>query len=244
MRAMVEKELAHGLDALITVSEQVKNGLEKRGFPSEKIVVVRNGISTERADAAAVADKRRELGIGENEFVVVSAGRLAPVKNYGLLIEAVAKLKNVKLLLAGDGEERIMLEQKIQTLGANAVLLGARGDLKEIFGFAKVFAVSSLSGGISVALLEAMAAGLPVVATSVGGNGEVVKDGETGLLVPSGDAGALAAAIEQLATDAALRLRMAEASSRRVSEHFNIDRTVASIEKIYNDAISRSRHAA
>jgi glycosyltransferase involved in cell wall biosynthesis len=139
------------------------------------------------------------------------------------------------LEIAGDGACAEELRRLVKELGISDVvrLLGEVQDVPGLLARGSVFALSSLTEGISLTIMEAMASGLPVVATRVGGNPEVVKDGETGLLVPVGDADALAAALLKLWRDSALRHEMGAAGRARIEEHFDVRKMVAAYEEIY-----------
>ncbi len=243
LRTLAETALARHFHAIIAVSEQVReNILHEHAIDALKITVVRNGISVVPVDDVIGLQKRHDLGIEYGAVVVLAVGRLAEVKNFSLLIKAFAQMKRsvtspVVLLIAGEGGDRPTLEMKIRerNVGSHVRLLGARTDIGELLAAGDLYVVSSFSEGVSIALLEAMAAGLPVIATRVGGNGEVVNDGVTGLLVPSNDEGAMADALLKLVCDPTIRARMGQAGTQRVLEKFNIAKTVESIEKIYSD---------
>ena len=157
---------------------------------------------------------------------LVSAGRLAAIKNFPLLIEALALLRqrgvDARLDLLGEGEEREHLQRRIEELGLadHVTLAGFQQQVGPWLRCADAFVCSSDYEGISLAILEAMSAGLPVVATAVGGNPDLVIDGETGRLVPPGNAETMAAALQELATDPGLRRRMGQQGRVRYLEDY------------------------
>lgn len=205
------------------------------------------------------ADERRlkeRIGISSGSFVIGSVGRLDYVKGYDVLISAFAGLvKDAKrqaqsddqpvsvspvLLLVGDGQERTKLEAQAVDLGVNkqVVFAGYQGDVRKYLQAMDVFVLPSRSEGISISLLEACVSGLPVVVTDAGGNCEVVEDGVTGIIVPSGDEHALGEGIGKLLSDAGLRQRTGETAQKRVCEHFSIEKTFEEYEGIYSTALA------
>jgi glycosyltransferase involved in cell wall biosynthesis len=179
-------------------------------------VVIHNGVELPRATA-------EESRSGPCRLLTV--GRLQAPKDPLTLVRALAELARPgEAVIAGDGPDRPAVESEVRRLGLESVvrLAGERNDVEELLAAADLFVLSSRSEGLPLSILEAMAAGLPVVASSVGGVPELVVEGETGLLVPPGDPHALAAAIERLLDDSALRRRLGAAGRTRVSEHFDL----------------------
>jgi glycosyltransferase involved in cell wall biosynthesis len=171
--------------------------------------VIPNGIDTARfrPDRAARVAIRRELGIPEAAVVIGSVGRLAPEKNFKLLIRALGPLftPELFLVLVGDGAERGELGTLAEKMGVSQYLrlTGARSDVPELLAAFDIFALSSLTEGLPLAVPEAMAVGLPVISTAVGGLPDVIEDGVTGYLVPPEDEAALRGRLEQLSKDRA-----------------------------------------
>jgi glycosyltransferase involved in cell wall biosynthesis len=183
---------------------------------------------------------RRQLGAREETLVVGTIARLDPVKDLATLLDAVARLGpelDVLVVLIGDGPERNALEQLATSLGiADRVrFLGHRDDARWWLNGCDLYANSSVSEGASLTILEAMAAGLPIVATAVGGTPEVVP-AECGRLVPSRDASALASAIRTLSTDASLRRNLGRAARARVERLFTLERMVEDYRRVYQGA--------
>ncbi len=172
---------------------------------------------------------------------VVAVARLSPEKDLKTLVRAIGIASAIdpelRLDIAGDGPCRTDLERLIGELdlGERVRLLGEIRDVPALLAQASVFALSSISEGVSLTLLEAMARGLPVVATQVGGNPEVVVEGETGRLIPPRDPEALAAAIQELRKNPEFAHRMGLAGRRRVETHFNVRRMVADYESLYHN---------
>jgi glycosyltransferase involved in cell wall biosynthesis len=174
----------------------------------------------------------------------VSIGRLAEPKDFGTLISAVADLPlgTVRLVVVGDGPQRAVLEAQVKASRvADAIeFVGEVDDVRARLERADAFVLSSRSEGMPISVLEAMAAGLPVVATDVGGVHEVVLDGETGRLVPPGDVRALAAALSEMVDDAELRERWGRAGRRRIAERFELRAWRAAHLALYERLLSGS----
>jgi glycosyltransferase involved in cell wall biosynthesis len=172
---------------------------------------------------------------------VTSVARFHPVKDHATLINAFATVartrSDVDLMLAGDGELRENLERQVETLGlaGRVRFLGVRRDVPDVLMASDVFTLSSLSEASSLTLLEAMASGLPVVVTDVGGNPELVRRGVDGLLVPRRDPVALGAALLRLLNDPALSASMGRAASARVAEEFDLGKTIDRYAALYQE---------
>jgi glycosyltransferase involved in cell wall biosynthesis len=231
----------------IAVSEPVKELLCRLGLDRRKVVLVPNGADVNRhASPGDCARILTELGL-EGKKVVVCVGRLIPGKGQRFLVEGFATVvrrhPETVLLLAGDGPERRALESQIGSLGlaAHIRLLGARDDVAALLAVADAFVLPSLAEGIPLALLEAMAAGTPVVATAVAGNLDVVTDDRYGVLVPPENPSALADAVIGLLEDAGRAQALGESGRMRVREHFDIERMFAATAAIYDEALAGAR---
>jgi glycosyltransferase involved in cell wall biosynthesis len=169
--------------------------------------------------------------------------RLDHLKDHHTALRALDRLvqsvPSARLLLVGDGPERGAIETEIDRhqLWSNVSLLGTRRDVSRVLAAADALLLTSISEGIPLTLLEGMAAGLPVVATRVGGVAEVVVDTETGLLAPSGDDAALAAALRQLAQEPGLRQRLGACGCQRVQDHFDDGAMLTSYDQIYREML-------
>ena len=200
--------------AVVCVAEGERRiGIARRTCAADRTVVIPNAVA--EAPAAALR--------GEPP-VVVSVGRLKQPKDFSTLARALAQLDvPYRALVAGDGPDRPALEAEVAALGVRLGLPGERDDIPGLLASADVFVLSSRSEGMPLSILEAMAAGLPVVASAVGGVPELVLDGETGLLVPPGDPAALAAGLRRLLEDPARR-RRGVAGRERAQREFGLER--------------------
>ncbi len=200
-----------------------------------------------RADPAGRNALRASLGFAPADVVFVCVARFAPQKAHGDLLRALALVADprVRLLLVGDdpfGDGRRAAEALARELGLlpRAVFAGIRRDVPALLAMSDAFVMASLWEGLGLVFLEAMAAGLPVLATRVSAVPEVVVDGETGLLVPPADPPALAGALARLAADPAWRERLGRAGAARVQERFALERMVAETLAVYGEVKSSS----
>jgi L-malate glycosyltransferase len=217
------------------------------GFAGGRIGVIENGIELDRY--GAVPDRselRRRLGLDPERLYVAVIARFHPVKDHATLVTAFSQVANsrddVDLLLVGDGKLRTNLEKQLSELGltGRAHFLGVRSDVPELLRAVDVFALTSLSEAASLTVLEAMASELPVVVTAVGGNPEMVRHGREGLLVPRGDAPAIAGALLFLLGDPEARRRLGKAGRAQVQERYLLEQTIGAYWKLYRD-LARSR---
>lgn len=244
-RMFANRILMAGAGDLYAVSHDLRAHLVREAVPA-RMQVIWNGIDPGEAPSPAVrAAARAALGASPDALVVGAVARLDPVKDLGMLVAAAATASRsnprLRLAIVGDGPERAALEDTIRrTQSAHVVtLLGHRDDVRALLPGFDVFANSSTSEGISLTLLEAMAAERPIVATRVGGTPEVVIDHETGRLVPARDPAAFAAALVETVSDAARAAEWGRAGRRRLLEHFTIDEMVRHYEQVYLHAASR-----
>ena len=200
--------------------------------PAERLQVIANGVQVGAADDATRRRVRGELGLSSDRFAVLFAGRLEAVKGLDTLLAAVASFApaaraRMTLLLAGDGSQRSDLTRLARDLAIddNVRFLGARSDVPRLLSAADGFVMSSVTEGQPMALMEAMAADVPCVATAVGGIPELLAD-DCGLLVEPSSPQVLAAAMMRLMDDAALRTRLVASASRRVRARHDLDRVV------------------
>jgi glycosyltransferase involved in cell wall biosynthesis len=238
-RKLVNPLLALRRGRIRAVSADLREHMIAEGFPSRRVGVTYNGIEPgHRPSAAERQAARAALGLPADAFVVGTVGRLDPVKNLPLLLQAHADLAarhpHLKTVIVGDGPERASLQTRVSELGAcdSVVFAGYRQDVRFLMAAFDLYANCSTYEGVSLTILEAMATALPVIATPVGGNPEVVIDQETGLLVP-GRAPALAEAISRLMHSDDRRHAMGEAARFRVKRHFAISRMVDEYAAFY-----------
>lgn len=237
-RQLANRFLAVGVRDLYAVSHDLRAHLVAEGFPA-RMGVIWNGIDPGPApDAEARRRARALMHLPEGELAIGTVARLDPVKDLGTLLDAVARLRQhapCRLVVVGDGPEREALTARARALqlGDAVIWLGQRQDVRELLPGFDLYANTSISEGISLTLLEAMAAELPIVATRVGGTPEVVVENETGLLVPARDPDALSVALRHIAGEAALATRFGTAGRARVFEHFTLDRMVERYAHLY-----------
>jgi glycosyltransferase involved in cell wall biosynthesis len=217
----------------------VANGI----IPASKAVVIHNGVSLERVDAAArVGRQRREFCLAGRDLVVGTVARLDAAKGMECWIRAAARIAarepRARFVIIGEGPETGRLRLLAAELGIveHIIWAGQRVGVEYLPIF-DVFLLTSLYEGFSIAVLEAMAARLPVVATRVGGNPEAIVDGETGLLAPSCDAHALAEAVLSLLTDEPGRRAMGQRARARVEREFTEEKMVARVAALYEELL-------
>ena len=238
-RRLVNPILSRWPARVCAVSADLKQHMVSEGFPASRVNVLYNGIDPgARPTSADKRAARAALGIPDDAFVIGTAGRLDPVKNLNVFLEAhgvlAARNPNVRAVIIGDGPERARLENKSASLGTvhKAVFAGYRQDARALMAAFDVYLNCSVYEGVSLTILEAMAAGLPVIASPAGGNPEVVVENETGLLVPA-KARPLADALATLLHDPRRRQLMGDAGRWRVIRHFSIARMVDDYARAY-----------
>ena len=240
----VEKSTSFMVDHYITVSESVKDYLvSKANLLPEKITTVYNGVTLNGILTEGESTMPMPFGLKPQDSVILSVGRLHRQKGYDYFIRAIARVKSevpgIKVLIAGEGEEENNLKNLVRSLDLTKEIIfaGLSLDVGKILPFTGIFVLSSLWEGMPNAVLEAMAAAKPVVATRVGGVPELVVDGETGILVPPEDTEALARAIIALLQDPLRGLSMGEAGRERVQTHFSMAAMVTKTDKLYQELL-------
>ncbi len=230
-------------DRIVAVSEHDRReGIKARIFDPRRSVTIHNGVSLAQVDQGRGAGRTRaQFGVGEDALVVGVVGRLAPQKGLKWWLEAAAQVAQreprAHFLIVGDGPERGTLVQQAQQLGlADRIVWAGEQDGVEFLPLFDVFVQSSEYEGFSHAILEAMAARLPVVATNVGGNAEAIVEGETGCLVPARDGRALAEAVLKVLSDPHRRA-LGERGRRIVEERFTQEVMVRKYEGLYLDVL-------
>ena len=234
-------------DRVTAVGKFIKRALVcNEGIPERRIEVITNGIPADFASSVAAAARQRvraAMGLNNDQPVILQVARFHSVKDHATALRAFAAVAqrhtNAVLLLAGDGEQRSDCQRLAAALGVadRVQFLGVRTDVADLMAGADVLCLSSLSEGICVTLLEAMASGLPIAATNVGGNPEVVEHPATGLLSPRQDPEQLAEHLSTLIGDADLRRRMGAAGRQRFIEQFTQARMHQRYAELYRELL-------
>jgi glycosyltransferase involved in cell wall biosynthesis len=238
---------SHLVSGFIAVSDEVEKAMiETIGPIQDKIVVVDNGVDVRRygrpVDRVAI---RHQLGLETNTRLIATVATLKEQKGHRYLIEAMAAIvprhPDLHVLFIGDGEQREELQVQVErlNLGHHIHFLGSRSDVPQMLAASDLFVLPSLWEGLPMALLEAMATGLPIVATEVSGTVQVMVPNETGILVPPGDSMQLAQAIERLLSDPERAQAMGAAARRRVEAEFSAQRQVDEHLALYHRLLKR-----
>ena len=238
----IERILALGTDTIVAVSERVAADLAERKIaPRRKIEVVPLGLELGRFQDVQQrrGELRRELGVPPRARLVGSVGRLVAIKDLGTLLRSMAQLSATQpdaiLLVVGDGPDRPALEMEAERLGlgSRARFLGFRDDLERIYADLDVAVNCSLNEGTPVALIEAMASGVPVLATAVGGTPDLLEEGRLGRLVPPGDPNALACALAETLSGGYDSAEKAALARRSVLQRFSLERLLGDLDRLY-----------
>ncbi len=250
----VQRMFCRMADCILTNAEGVRTWLVDQGYPAGKIQVIRNGIVRSRsADGPPAGKLRRELGLAADTPLVAVLSRLNAMKGIEYFLEAAVAVSRrfpaVRFLVigganyTGGGGYKMEIEKYAADLGlgSHVIFTGFRTDVHEILPEINVTVLPSLSEGLSNSLLESMAAGVPVIATRVGGTPEAVEDGTTGLLVPPRDPGSLVQAMERMLENPELARNFGEAGRRRVTNLFSIEKMVQQTESLYLSLLSAKR---
>jgi glycosyltransferase involved in cell wall biosynthesis len=245
----VERRLASVTDALVAVSPEVRDDLVRLGVaPADRITVVRLGLDLAARTAAppdARATEREALGIGDDAFVIGWLGRMIEIKRVDDLLRAFGRVRrrgvDAHLVLVGDGPLRPSLEALARELAVEdrTHFLGYRDDVGSLYRAFDVVALTSANEGTPVTLIEALSAGLPAVATDVGGVRDVVEEGASGFVVPARDTAAIADALVRLAEEPELRTRMGADASVAVGNRYAIPRLVSDMDALYRGLLER-----
>lgn len=230
---------------VIAISDAIADELRACGIDDDRVVVIRSAVDAEALrEVPDCMARRREFELPDDGFAIAAAGQLIPRKGYRYLLEALNGLRRdypqVRLVLFGEGHLDTELRAQAAGLGLGDVVqfAGYRDDLDAFIGCFDLFVHPATGEGLGIAVLKACAAGLPVVACNAGGLPEVVLPGETGLLVPPEDAGALQAAISSLIDDGTLRARLGAAARERMQNEFSIATMADRHLELYGSLIS------
>lgn len=239
----MERTLASVSDRLVTVSERVKQDLIGYGVASaSKITVIPLGLDLEPFSKARRrrGGFRREMGISAETKLIGIVGRIFPIKNHALFIEAVARIAAVeraaRFVVVGDGALRPMIEDQARRLdiAERIVFTGWRSDLPQIYADLDTLVVTSKNEGTPLSAIEAMATGCPVVATCVGGVPDIIADEITGRLVASGDAGGICRAVIDLLNDPRKAARISANAMTAAHQRFAVKRLIADVNRLYD----------
>lgn len=246
----LERLLATLTTRIITLSEgQRRELLALKIGSEEKLAVLPLGLELDHfsASAAKSGQLREELGLSEEGRLVGIVGRLVPIKGHEIFLQAARsvaeKLPSCRFLVVGDGPERSELQGMAEALGISSkvLFLGWRRDLDRIYADLDLCTLSSYNEGTPVSIIEAMAAGVPVVATQVGGVKDLVTHHETGLLVPPGDSQALASAIVTLLNDPEGAQRMARAGRERAYPFYDVKALLSRMSAFYHTLVGQDK---
>jgi glycosyltransferase involved in cell wall biosynthesis len=247
-RMLANRVLLRRCDRVVAVGEAVRQALiRNEGIAPGRVEVIYNGIPLQPFEARLTTSERAEvragIGVEPDDLVVIQVARLDYLKDHATAIRTIERVAGrrpgARLVLVGDGPERGAIEDLVQARGMGDLvrLLGRRTDIPRLLAAADIVLLTSISEGIPLTLIEAMASGHPVVSTGVGGVAEVVIDGQTGLLAPASDDEALAGHILRLADDPGRRDRMGRSGRRRADELFSESRMHEAYQHIYKNMI-------
>jgi len=227
-------------DREICVSNNVKDDLRRMGLYNKKLVVIHNGIDFDRFNVSiGKSGIRKDFGLNSSDFIITTAGRLSGEKNQRLILDAarpvLEKIPEARFIIAGDGPLRNELQEYAGKLkiADKVVFLGERSDIPRILKMSDCFALSSNYESFGLTILEAMASGIPVIATDVGGVKEIVRDGETGVLIQKEDAGLLAQAVIKIKNDPGCSGKIVTRAKEMVKNRYRIEKMVQDHEDLY-----------
>ncbi len=247
--ALIENVLAKFTKTIISVAESIKNQMSIfANIDPRKIKIIHNGIEYDKFDRTIDKEKiKRSLSLAKDDIVIGNVARFYDNKDHKTLLKAfklvLGKVQNTYLLLIGDGPLKKEAEDvaKDLQLEKKVKFIGNRRDIPAILKIMDVFALSSKKEGLPIVLLEAMASGLPVVATNVDGNAEAVQHGKTGIIVPAKDHNLLAEAIISVLIDKEQAKQMGKKGQERVRQYFSFKKMIKKYEDIYISAINKRR---
>ena len=241
-----EMVMAHWTDAIITMNQEDYQAAQRFKLKKGGKVYFIHGVGITLKDFEGLShlrqQKRAEMGLGDEDIALISMGDLVPRKNYATAFEAIAKANNPHLhyLLCGRGTQLEELQQLAKELGVEKQIhfLGFRRDIKELLTAADIFLFTTLQEGMPRSMMEAMASGLPCIASRIRGNVDLVEDGENGILCSAKDADAFAKAISILAADPVLRKKMRDNNLEKIKQ-YDITVVEQEIRAIYADVLQR-----
>jgi glycosyltransferase involved in cell wall biosynthesis len=236
---MLDRFCLKRFDSIICVSRRLHEEFVQLGISADRVIYLPNAVSLPEQIPGRRDTARQRLGVTAQEKIIVAIGRLSPEKGLDILLAAYARQfgsdRGVRLILVGDGPELVELKSLAGRLGiAEQVLFaGFSADVAGYYAAADLFVMSSHTEGFPMALLEAMAWGLPVLATAVGGIPDIIQDGKDGCLVPPGDEERLSAAMGHLLGDRGLAGNMGQMARQTITERFAADQWARALESVY-----------
>jgi glycosyltransferase involved in cell wall biosynthesis len=239
-RRLRQRALSQGVHRYLAVSQGMADEMVRdHVVPARKLRVVRNSVSAHAFDRPPDPALRAMLTGARDRAVVLTLARLVGRKGLGTLLDAAALVPGVVFAIAGEGEDRSVLETRIRQLGLGdrIRILGQRDDIPALLASCDLFVLPSLFEGLPLSILEAMAAGKPVIATAVPGTREAVSEGKTGLLFPPGDAPALAGTITAILADRDLAGRLGRAGQIHVRQEFSAEMMARQVEAVYGEVL-------
>ena len=239
----IRSMLTHAcVDRFITVSHGVAEKLFQTGVRDRKVTIVQNGIPPDRFSRRPDLLLLEKLSVSSGQPIILTIARLVEQKGISYLLKAASLVPEAVFLLAGDGPDRAALEAQMESLGLKERVrfLGHREDIPALLSICDLFVLPSLFEGLPLSILEAMAAGKPVISTAIGGVNEAIIHGKTGVLLPPGDPHALAAAIRRTLADQTFAKKLSAAGQERVGRYFSINKMVKEISEIYNRSLSKN----
>ena len=250
-RSIVNRLMLRRCDRLIGCGGAVRQALiDNEGLPESRVEVIYNGVNLKslgKPSSGAREKIRAEFGYTSTDFVAVLVARLHELKDHQTALRAIDAARKqipcLRFLLAGDGDQRVAIEQTIRERGLQqtVTLAGTRKDVADLLAASDVFLMSSISEGIPLTVIEAMAARRPVVSTAVGGLPELVEHGITGFLAPCRDDASLAAALIRLYRDPVLCKRMASVAAQRAVEKFSLEGMLNAYRDVYREVLDGNR---
>lgn len=244
----IYKAFAMGGTHYAAVSKEIEKVLLERSFPRNNLETILNGIDIQKIqNVPREKSFLSKYGIKNDDIVISMVAGLRTVKRHDFLIDCVSKISShlpYKVLIVGDGPERNNIEHLIKQCGleSKVIITGFTSDIYSIIRASDIFTLTSESEGLSCALQEAMAAELPSVVTAVGGNEQLVQNGNEGYIIPFGDVETTASAYNKLIENKNLRQEMGGKALKKISNMFSLEHTLKQYESLYNKVIHKMRN--
>lgn len=247
-RIYLQRLLSLQTDKIVTVSKDLQTYYSRLLHNSRKIYCIYNGVDINKFNTSKNKDQvKRKLGLNPDDLVVGTVGRLDPIKDHETILKSASlvlkDLPNTKFLIIGDGLLKKNLEELAFKLKINndVIFLGERNDIPELLNVMDIFILSSLFEGNSKTLLEAMATGLPIIATNVGGNRELIEDRKTGILIPPSDKNYMADILKLINRDYKAYQFLGIQAREKVEKDFSIENMIFKYSKLYEEIITKKK---